>query len=151
MGSLLKKEASPEELADMCREAGVKPTSQRIEILRLLLYDSKHPDAQSIYKQAKIRFPTISLNTVYQTLHRFEEAGLVSRVAVVGDRMIFESDRSSHHHFICTECDNVFDFVSDSLDAVCPPPEAADLGRVTLARLEVRGVCRDCLAHMAVS
>ncbi|NLB68894.1 MAG: transcriptional repressor [Lentisphaerae bacterium] len=142
---------SPTELAEMCRKAGVKATSQRIEILRLLLSSTRHPDARSVYENAKKRFPTISLNTVYQNLGIFEKAGLITRVSASGDRMLFEADNTPHHHFICNNCDEVFDFENNALDAIRPPTEALKLGKAESVRVVIRGICNACQAERSTS
>jgi Fur family iron response transcriptional regulator len=41
----------------------------------------------------------MSLATIYNTLHRFTDAGLLRQVAVDGSRAYFDTNVSTHHHF----------------------------------------------------
>jgi len=131
---------------ETCRRAGLKATHQRREIFRQVARTTEHPDAETIYRRAKKRIPTISLDTVYRALHCLEEVGLLSRVEVLGERARFDADTRPHHHFICTTCGLVRDFYSPELDAYEVPKEVRSWGKVHSKHMEVRGVCSECLA-----
>lgn len=134
------------DFVEACHRAGVKATPQRIEILRLLAATTEHPDAETLYAQVSRRIPSISLDTVYRTLRTFEEKGVIARIGPGMDRARFDADTSPHHHFLCVGCGRVIDFRSPSLDAVCPPPEAAQVGRIDATHVVVRGQCAACAA-----
>ncbi|MBV8087982.1 MAG: transcriptional repressor, partial [Alphaproteobacteria bacterium] len=44
---------------------------------------------------------SVSLATVYNTLHQFTEAGLLREVVVEPGRSYFDTNTSDHHHFFC--------------------------------------------------
>ena len=59
------------DVSDLCKQNGVKMTSQR-EIIAKVINDSKdHPDVDTIYQRANKKNTKISLATVYRTVKLF--------------------------------------------------------------------------------
>jgi Fur family transcriptional regulator, peroxide stress response regulator len=137
-----------EHFAEACRREGIKATHQRMEIMREMAVATDHPDAESIYEKVKRRVPSISLDTVYRTLHLLEDRGVIARVLAPGDRARYDANRERHHHFVCTSCGSIEDFRSPDLDGIEPPREAKSLGAVQSVYVEVRGLCRRCSARL---
>ncbi len=134
-------------LADLetaCRNAGARLTHQRREVLRAVVETDAHPDAQSVLLRVRERMPTISFDTVYRTLSFLEERNLISRVRATGERIRYDGNHLSHHHFICTECGKIIDFENQSLDDIELPEELKELGTAVSRQLQVFGICRDC-------
>ena len=73
-----KLEARLQQLKDGARKAGVKLTHQRLEIFRELAATAEHPDADAIFRAVQQRVPTVSVDTVYRTLWRLHDLGLVT-------------------------------------------------------------------------
>ncbi len=71
-----------EAIIEALRKNGYKATSQRIAICRFALRGRNHPTAQRIYGEVKSVHPTVSLATVYKTLHVLKRLGLVQELAV---------------------------------------------------------------------
>ena len=84
--------------------------------------------------------------TVYRTLSKFVEAGLL-RAFTLDGRTVYEHDYGypQHDHLHCTECQRLFEFKSDELirlrDAVAKERQF----RVTGHRFIISGVCDECL------
>ena len=66
-----------DELTTLFRERGLRVTPQRQVIFRLLYGDDAHPTVESLYERAQVEQPTMSLKTVYQTVHDLESLGAV--------------------------------------------------------------------------
>src|SRR5664279_5001809 len=66
-----------DQLTDLFRERGLRVTPQRQVIFRLLHGDDAHPTVESLYERAHAEMPTMSLKTVYQTVHDLEALGEV--------------------------------------------------------------------------
>ncbi|RPH93117.1 transcriptional repressor [candidate division KSB1 bacterium] len=133
------------ELTAACRARGLKVTPQRLEIFRDLLESEGHPSVEEIYERIHTRMPTVSLDTVYRTLATLNEAGVISRVAVLDDHSRFEVNPERHHHFICLRCKRVEDFYWPAFDGLALPKNVAGLGKVESPHVEVRGICAACL------
>lgn len=130
--------------AAACRRHGIKATSQRLEILRVLAATGEHPDAETVYTRVRRRLPSVSLDTVYRTLHMLQEKGVIARVPSTSDRARFDANMDRHHHFFCERCGRIADFTSTALDRIVPPPEVRGLGLVESVHIELRGRCREC-------
>ena len=127
-----------------CRSNGIKITHQRREIFILMASSQDHPSAEAIYKRIKFKLPMISLDTVYRTLTTFENAGIISRVQALDDRVRFDANLNLHHHLICTRCKGVVDFYWPAFDSIQLPPETIRWGTIKVKQAELRGGCAKC-------
>jgi Fur family transcriptional regulator, peroxide stress response regulator len=128
------------------REHGLKLTQQRLEILRAVRESGDHPSAEEVYRRVRPVLPTVSLDTVYRALMMFERIGAISRVEILDDRSRFEPKTDPHHHLVCVVCRGIEDFPCPEADRI-KPPAAGKWGKVLRNHLELRGVCRSCLAR----
>ena len=129
-----------------CRDAGLKVTHQRLEIFRELVSATDHPSAETLHRRLGRKLPTVSLDTVYRTLHTFEEHGLISRIETTESQARFEAKMSTHHHFICKECGRIIDFDFGGLDEGRITEGVSDLGQVERMTITLHGRCRACSA-----
>lgn len=127
-----------------CREHGLKVTPQRLLIYTELMTSDDHPTLEAIYTRVRRRSPAISLDTVYRTLATFHEIGLADMVEGFGTSMRFDPKTDKHHHFRCTRCQAIIDFVDRQYDALPVPPEIRKRCEVTDVRVTVEGVCEKC-------
>jgi Fur family peroxide stress response transcriptional regulator len=136
-----------ERFKDISQEKGLRLTHQRLEILRELVGAKDHPSAETVFGRVRRRLPTISLDTVYRTLSTFDDLGLIMRVPVTGDQGRFDADTSPHHHFVCSRCKSIYDFLWEEFDALVLPANPQALGRIADRRVVVRGLCQACLEN----
>ncbi len=132
---------------DAIRRAGIKRTQQRIEIFCEVARTGDHPDIETIFRNVRRKLPTVSLDTVYRTLGLFGKLGLITTVRPLNERVRFDANTDVHHHFVCARCGAIRDFEHRDFHLGRVPKTAAGLGRVESLRVELRGVCADCLAH----
>jgi Fur family peroxide stress response transcriptional regulator len=129
------------------KKAGVKLTHQRLEIFRELAGTEDHPDADTIFRAVQHRVPTVSVDTVYRTLWMLHDLGLVTTLGPERDGVRFDANLEQHHHYVCVRCGLVRDFESADLNALRVPDAVKKIGSIADAHVEVRGVCRKCLAQ----
>src|SRR5882757_9233259 len=97
-------------LTTIFREQGLRVTPQRQAIFRLLEGDVSHPTVESLFDRARADMPTISLKTVYQTVHDLEALGVVHVLDLgTGSVRVDPNVESAHHHLVCTSCGRVRD------------------------------------------
>lgn len=90
--------------AAVLRTAGLRPTRQRTALAGLLFRDSdRHVSAEQLHDEAARAGFSISLATVYNTLHQFTEAGLLQKVVVDASRCYFDTNLKDHQHFYSPE------------------------------------------------
>lgn len=126
------------------KQAGAKMTHQRIEVFREVARTGEHPDAVTIYQRVRRRMPTISLDTIYRTLWMLMDMGLITTLGLHRERVRFDGNTTTHHHFICTKCGMTRDLYSEELSGLEAPKEAERLGRVEATHVEFRGLCSEC-------
>src|SRR5919198_4107881 len=97
------------ELTELLRERGLRATSQRVVMHRLLRDRDRHVSAEQLLSEASERLPGVSLPTVYATLELFEQLGIVRRVNGGGGTLLWDTRAGAHHHMICSRCGRIED------------------------------------------
>jgi Fur family iron response transcriptional regulator len=88
-------------IPDMLRQAGLRPTRQRLALGRLLFESGdRHVTAEQLHAEVAALGEHVSLATVYNTLHQFKRAGLVRELAIEGSKAYFDTNTSNHNHFL---------------------------------------------------
>jgi Fur family iron response transcriptional regulator len=117
------------------REAGLRPTRQRIALADLLFAKGdRHLSAEELHEEAQVAGVAVSLATVYNTLHQFTEAGLLRILAVEGSRTYFDTNISDHHHFFVEGENRVMDIESApvTVSNLPEPPEGMEIANVDI-------------------
>ncbi len=91
------------------REHGIQPSAQRVAVADYVLRTAEHPSADLVWKRVRERFPWISRATVYNTLHLFVEKGLLQRLTIAEESVVFDPIVSAHHHFVDEETGAIHD------------------------------------------
>jgi len=136
--------SSDSSIIEALRKKGYKATSQRIAICRLALRNRDHPSAQRIYNEVRPVHPTVSLATVYKSLHVLKELRLVQELAFAEGETRFDSHIEPHANLVCRKCGNISD-VDDPVTREMVTRVAAR-ARFTLIgqRLDIYGICEKC-------
>ncbi|WP_082143629.1 iron response transcriptional regulator IrrA [Nitratireductor soli] len=122
-------------LEDRLRTAGLRPTRQRIALADLLFAaGDRHVSAEALHEEAQAAGFSVSLATVYNTLHQFTEAGMLRIVQVEGARTHFDTNVSDHHHFFIEDENLVFDIPSGRVEVknLPEPPEGTEIANVDI-------------------
>ena len=124
------------------REAGLRPTRQRLALGRLLFDGGdRHVTAEALHDEAQKAGVSVSLATVYNTLHQFTSAGLLLEVVVDSARTYFDTNIDDHHHFFFENDGALMDIAGDDvvIGSLPPAPEGMDVARVdVIVRLQGR-------------
>ncbi len=120
-------------LTAVLRMAGLRPTRQRVALAELLLGGPhRHISAEQLHAEAQAARVGVSLATVYNTLHQFQQAGLLREVAVDASRSYFDTDTSDHHHFYIEDEQRVIDIPPNSvvIQSLPDPPRGMTVTHV---------------------
>jgi len=108
------------------RSAGLRPTRQRIALGWLIFArGDRHLSAENVLEEAQASKVSISLATIYNSLHQFTEAGLLREIAIDGSRTYFDTNTTNHHHFLIEGSQLLIDIprlAVDVLELPDPPP-----------------------------
>ncbi len=109
-------ETAGKDVTDMLRNAGLRPTRQRVSLAELLYSKGdRHLSAELLHEEAVAADVPVSLATVYNTLHQFTEAGLLREVAIEGNKTYFDTKVSDHHHFFIEGENKVIDIPGEGV------------------------------------
>jgi Fur family transcriptional regulator, iron response regulator len=103
--------------------AGLRPTRQRMALGYLLFSKGdRHVTAETLEEEALASRVSISLATIYNSLHQFTLAGLLREVAIDGTRTYFDTNVSDHHHFLFEGTNVLIDIPRITVDRQDIPP-----------------------------
>ena len=122
-------------LSGRLTKAGLRPTRQRLALADLLYAaGDRHVTAEQLHKEAGEAGITVSLATVYNTLHQFTGSGLLREVVVEAGRSYFDTNTTDHHHFFVEDELRLTDIPAERVGFVTLPdaPEGTEIERVDL-------------------
>ncbi len=123
------------ETIQQLREAGLRPTRQRLALCRLLFDgDDRHVTAESLHNQALEAGVRVALATVYNALHQFTDAGMLCEVVVEPGKFYFDTNTTLHHHFYHESTGVLEDIPGDAV-SLARLPEAPP--GTTVSRVDV--------------
>lgn len=100
-----------------CRTRGIRLTGQRRLIAQILSEASDHPDVTELHRRVSACDSRVALATVYRTVKRLEEEGIVERHAFLDGRARYERGSKEHHdHLIDVENGRVIEFTSPEIE-----------------------------------
>jgi len=100
---------------EVLRDAGVNPTSQRVEIGYVLFSSCAHLSAEEIMQRVNADYPVVSKATVYNTLGLFADHALVREVIVEPGKVFYDPNVSLHHHFYYVDSGELQDIPGSAL------------------------------------
>ena len=134
-----------EKSRDFLNTAGLRSTHQRAIILDIIRSGQGHLDADEVFRLARKKQPRISLSTVYRTLSRLKELGLIEELHFDEAHHHYEiKQQNEHHHLVCQGCGKVIEFeypVSTILEKQVP--EVKDF-EITYTEVQIMGYCPEC-------
>lgn len=123
------------------REAGLRPTRQRLALGRLLFTgEDRHVSAEQLHAEVTSHGEHVSLATVYNTLHQFRRAGLLRELAIESNKTYFDTNTSNHNHYLIEPDNELIDIPSDSIsiDGLPEPPAGMRISHVDVVVRLVR-------------
>ncbi len=103
---------------EMLREHGIRPSYQRVRVLQYLHEAANHPTAEVIFAHIAPEMPSLSLATVYNTLHTLVHSGLARTVNLHGVETRYDASTHTHGHFRCENCGTIRNFRIDIEDSL---------------------------------
>ena len=133
-----------EELVVLLKDAGIKPSVQRIMILDYLVKNHTHPTVDMIYQALYTDIPTLSKTTVYNTLGLFTDHNLVQKLFIEENEIRYDIDTAVHGHFKCVDCGLVTDF---NINRIETEVDKLNENKIIAREVYYRGICKKCLTN----
>ncbi|MDC0240506.1 transcriptional repressor [Candidatus Pelagibacter sp.] len=106
---------------DKLRDAGLRPTKQRVKICEILFNREKtfHFTINDLAKKILEDFnEKISLATVYNTVHALQKKGYLKEIAINSDKSYFDTNTTAHHHFYDEDTHELIDCDQSNIDSI---------------------------------
>lgn len=134
-----------EELMEKFKGTGFKLTPQRMMILKFLEDNESHPTAEEILSGVRASYPTVSMATIYNTLHALRELGELQELTLDPERRHYDPRTDAHSHLVCSSCGEIKDIEAVSPEKLMLPEEVEKEFKVTSSRVNFFGLCKKCL------
>ena len=122
-----------------------KQFRKRNAILTCLRSTHLHPSAEMLHEMLLTQHPDISLATVYRNLTLFKNQGIIQSLGTVGGIERFDGNTAPHVHFICTQCQAIYDLPQLAVpQQLRSTVEEATGGMVDECQLSFTGRCQSC-------
>jgi Fur family transcriptional regulator, iron response regulator len=115
------------------REIGLRPTRTRVALGDILFAKgNRHISAEMLFEEANQANVSVSLATVYNTLHQFTEAGLLRQVAIDSSKSYFDTNNTEHQHYYLEDRHELMDIppTDVAVGKIPVPPEGYEIARV---------------------
>lgn len=122
----------------------MKYSKQREALLRALKSTRSHPSADWLYDELRKEFPNISLGTVYRNLALLADNGIIQRITTGSGREHFDGFTNEHSHFVCTQCDSIYDINLSGTSELDNEVEKSLGAKVDDHSLVFYGICSTC-------
>ena len=106
---------------DKLRDAGLRPTKQRVKICQILFNREKtfHFTINDLAKKILEDFnEKISLATVYNTVHALQKKDYLKKIAINSDKSYFDTNTTAHHHFYDEDTHELIDCDQSNIDSI---------------------------------
>ena len=94
----------------------LKTTKQRVDIIKILFEcGNNHFTAEDVHRKIEKLGLNISLATVYNCLNQFTDHKIVKSVKTTCNKIYFDTNTTSHHHFFCKSTSSLIDINSNEI------------------------------------
>ena len=120
-------------------------TQQQRDLVRYLFSQHSHFEAERLIEEVERQGFQVSRATVYRTLNKLVDAGLLRRLEV-GPRSFYEHDYGypEHDHLHCQKCKRMIEFQHPSVEAVVREVCRQQGFQSERHTFIIRGICADC-------
>ena len=137
-----KNKALLNEIKEILKSKGIKPSYQRILVYNHINSHIDHPSVDTIFKAISGSIPTLSKTTIYNILNLFAKKGIVDALTIDKNEVRYDFIKKPHAHFMCKICGKIYDIHLKS--DVCLK-DFVEGHKVEDAHVNFKGVCKECL------
>lgn len=130
---------------DRLQENGYRITAPRRVIVSIVATSTHALNAIELYDLGREDHPQLGLVTVYRTLEKLEELGLVERVHQLGDcNMYLRAPQGHEHLLLCKSCGRMEYFSGDDLSGLIAETSRRSGYLIQDHWLQLIGLCLEC-------
>jgi Fe2+ or Zn2+ uptake regulation protein len=130
---------------EIIQKSGCRLTAPRRAVVETLVWSLQALTPMEVYDAARKNCPGLGLVSVYRTLEKLEELGLVQRVHQTRGCQAFIRAGEGHQHLIvCTHCGKAVLFEGDQLDPLFNVVSKKTGFKIESHWLQIFGLCISC-------
>jgi len=123
-------------------------SSKRNTVQRQLIFDAVgelniHATAEQVYDYIARKHPSIGRATVYRNLNQMAQSGELLKISNFQGSTHYDHNCHDHQHFICDNCERVFDVEKDFADVFDRTRDTVGFD-ITRYSISFNGVCWSC-------
>jgi Fur family transcriptional regulator, ferric uptake regulator len=126
-------------------ENGYRLTEARRAVVKIVQKSTRALTPLQVFDMARRKSKSLGLVTVYRTLEKLEELGLIQRVHQPGGCQAFITAGAGHQHLlICRDCGEATLFEGDDLNGLIGSISRNTGYKITEHWLQLFGLCENC-------
>jgi len=130
---------------DSLQEKGYRVTAPRRAIVSIVANSARALDAIELFDLGREGHPRLGLVTVYRTLEKLEDLGLVQRVHQPGGcNMYLRAPQGHEHLLLCKSCGQMEYFRGDDLSDLIAETSSRSGYQIQEHWLQLFGLCLNC-------
>lgn len=127
----------------LLKDYDLKVTPQRVAIIEEL-YKNGHMNIDDLYKELLLKFPSISLATIYKNINAMIEKVFLSEVKIPNTKSVYELVKAEHAHLSCLSCGHIEDIMLDS-SSLKEQVSILTPFKIDSTTIIINGTCAKCL------
>ena len=136
---------------EILKTAGIEPTPVRQRVLNLIGNSAEPMSAKDLCARLQAP-PKVHRATVFRTLERFLQVGILERIASADHRSVFYDLAPNQHHkpkpyFYCRSCSRLQTVEESVLQMDVPKLMGPFKGQVEQVQVQMVGICPACLTQ----
>ncbi len=133
------------EWLDILADSGYRLTAPRKAIVQIMAQSRHTLTPNQVFIAARQRYPNIGLVTVYRSLEKLEELGLIWRVHEIDGCHAYVAAPSGHQHLlICRSCNRAEYFKGENIEPLINRLGSERGYDIQEHWLQLYGVCSEC-------
>lgn len=130
---------------ELLNTVGLRSTNQRALILDIIRQGEGHLDADEVFRRARITQSRISLSTVYRTLQKLKQMGMIEELHFDENHHHYEiKSPVEHHHLVCQSCGRVIEFEYPLSRLIRKDVPEAKGFKIINSEIQISGYCKSC-------
>lgn len=135
----------PDLIEQRLRAAGLRVTTPRAAVLRVLTESTDHPRVDQVLERVRAKGIHISTQAGYDVCEALHRASLARRIEPAGSPARYEARvGDNHHHVVCRSCGTAVDVDCAVGEAPCLDPSDAAGFAIDEAEVTFWGLCPAC-------
>ena len=127
------------------QDNGYRLTGARRAVVEIIAASQRALTPVEVYDAARDQYPALGLVTVYRTLEKLEELGLIQRVHQPQGCQAFITAGKGHQHLLlCSKCGRTTLFEGDDLDQFIKSVARKTGYQINEHWLQLFGLCEHC-------